>query len=237
MKKVALFCIPAHGHTNPMLPVAAELVRRGNTVRFYSFNAFKSKIEATGAEFVSCDFYLPELTEKEEAGLKSVSTTEMTIQDIHITLAMNDFLRDEIQSFKPDVVYTDSVCFWGKLNAWKYDIPMVVSTSTFAFNQLSSQYMKNSPRELAGLIFGLPRVSREVCFLLSKATMILILSFIPHGIFNRMRKASPTTMLLSVHRCFQKTNRIRKKTGRLFIFRWERLSMTDRISTASVLKL
>lgn len=142
MKKVALFCIPAHGHTNPMLPVAAELVRRGNTVRFYSFNEFKSKIEATGAEFVSCDFYLPELTEKEEAGLKSVSTTEMTIQDIHITLAMNDFLRDEIQSFKPDVVYTDSVCFWGKLNAWKYDIPMVVSTSTFAFNQLSSQYMK-----------------------------------------------------------------------------------------------
>ena len=96
MKKVALFCIPAHGHTNPMLPVAAELVRRGNTVRFYSFNEFKSKIEATGAEFVSCDFYLPELTEKEEAGLKSVSTTEMTIQDIHITLAMNDFLRDEI---------------------------------------------------------------------------------------------------------------------------------------------
>lgn len=91
MKKVALFCIPAHGHTNPMLPVAAELVRRGNTVRFYSFNEFKSKIEATGAEFVSCDFYLPELTEKEEAGLKSVSTTEMTIQDIHITLAMNDF--------------------------------------------------------------------------------------------------------------------------------------------------
>lgn len=53
MKKVALFCIPAHGHTNPMLPVAAELVRRGNTVRFYSFNEFKSKIEATGAaEFI-----------------------------------------------------------------------------------------------------------------------------------------------------------------------------------------
>ena len=94
-----------------MLPVAAELVRRGNTIRFYSFNEFKSKIEATGAEFISCDSYLPELTEKEESGLKSVSTTEMTIQDIRITLAMNDFLRDEFQSFKPDVVYTDSACF------------------------------------------------------------------------------------------------------------------------------
>ena len=33
-KRIAFFCIPAHGHTNPMLPVAAELVRRGHTVRF-----------------------------------------------------------------------------------------------------------------------------------------------------------------------------------------------------------
>ena len=50
MKRIAFFCISVHGHTNPMLPVAAKLVGRGNTVRFYSF---KSKIEATGAaEFI-----------------------------------------------------------------------------------------------------------------------------------------------------------------------------------------
>ena len=45
MKKIAFFCIPAHGHTNPMLPVAAELVRRGNAVRFYSFSEFEEKIK------------------------------------------------------------------------------------------------------------------------------------------------------------------------------------------------
>lgn len=145
-----------------MLPVAAELVKRGNAVRFYSFNEFETKIKATDAEFISCDSYLPELTEQEESGLKNVSATEMTIQDIRITLRMNAFLDEEFKMFCPDVVYTDSVCFWGKLNAWKHDVPMVVSTSTFAFNQMSSQYMKNSPRELAGLIFGLPRVSREL---------------------------------------------------------------------------
>ena len=162
MKRIALFCIPAHGHTNPMLPIAAELVQRGNKVRFYSFNEFKSKIDVTGAEFISCDSYLPKLTAEEEAGLKSVSSTEMTIQDIRITLAMNDFLHDEFLSFKPEVVFTDSVCFWGKLNAWKHDVPMVVSTSTFAFNQLSSQYMKNSPKELADMLFGLPKISKEL---------------------------------------------------------------------------
>lgn len=162
MKKIAFFCIPAHGHTNPMLPVAAELVRRGNAVRFYSFNEFGKKIKDAGAEFISCDPFLPELTEQEEAGLKNVSTTEMTVQDIRITLAMNDFLDQEFKSFQPDVVYTDSVCFWGKLNAWKHKVPMVVSTSTFAFNQMSSCYMKNSPKELADMIFGLPRISREL---------------------------------------------------------------------------
>ena len=162
MKRIAFFCIPAHGHTNPMLPVAAELVSRGNTVRFYSFNEFKSKIEASGAEFISCDAYLPKLTKKEEAELKNVSVTEMTIQGIRTTLAMDMFLHNEFLSFKPDVVYTDSVCFWGKLNAWKHGVPMVVSTSTFAFNQMSSQYMKNSPKELADMIFGLPKISKEL---------------------------------------------------------------------------
>ena len=74
MKKIFFFCIPAHGHTNPMLPVAAELVKRGNTVRFYSFNDFKDKIKTTGAEYISCDAHLPELTKQEESGLKKVSS-------------------------------------------------------------------------------------------------------------------------------------------------------------------
>lgn len=162
LKKIAFFCIPAHGHTNPMLPVAAELVRRGNIVRFYSFDEFETKIKATNAEFVSCDRFLPELTKQEEAGLKKVSSTEMTLQDIRITLNMDSFLSEEFAAFQPDVVYTDAVCFWGKLNAWKHKVPLVVSVSTFAFNQLSSQYMKNSPKEMADMIFGLPRISKEL---------------------------------------------------------------------------
>ena len=162
MKKIMLFCIPAHGHTNPMLAVAAALVRRGNAVRFYSFSQFEEKIRAAGAEYISCDRFLQELSAREEAALKEVSTTEMTLQDLRITKNMTDFLDSEYAEFRPDAVYTDSVCFWGKLSAWKYKVPMVVSTSTFAFNQLSSGYMKNSPKEIFGLIAGLPRIKREL---------------------------------------------------------------------------
>ena len=80
MKKIAVFCIPAHGHTNPILPVAAELTRRGHVVRFYSFEQFREKILATGAAFISCDRFLPEISAEAENRLKNVSVTEMTIQ-------------------------------------------------------------------------------------------------------------------------------------------------------------
>lgn len=161
MKKIMIFCIPAHGHTNPILPVAKELVQRGNEVRFYSFDEFREKILATGAEYISCDRFLGTLSQQEEQNIKNVNTTEMSIQDIRITIHMTDFLDSEYQSFQPDVIYSDSVCFWGKLSAWKHHVPLVTSTSTFAFNQLSSKYMKNTPKETAGLIFGLPKIQKE----------------------------------------------------------------------------
>ena len=161
MKKIMIFCIPAHGHTNPILPVARELVLRGDEVRFYSFDEFRDKIVQTGAEYVSCDRFLSKLSEREEENMKNVNTTEMSIQDIRITINMTGFLDSEYDSFKPDAVYSDSACFWGKLSAWKHHVPLVVSTSTFAFNQMSSQYMKNSPKEISGLIFGLPKVQKE----------------------------------------------------------------------------
>ena len=162
MKKVMVFCIPAHGHHNPTLPVVTELVKRGNAVRYYSFEEFREKIEKTGAEFFPCDAFLPELTQEEEQGLKRVSTTEMTVVDLRVTARMDGFLAEQVASFQPDVIFTDSVCFWGKLTARKYKIPMVVSTSTFAFNQASSRYMKNSFSEIVDLITGLGRVKAEL---------------------------------------------------------------------------
>lgn len=161
MKKIAFFSIPAHGHTNPMLPVAEELVKRGNIVRFYSFNEFEDKIRATGAEFISCDSHLPTLTEREELRIRNASVIEMMLHGIRISISINSFLDDEFNIFRPDIVYTDSVCFWGKLYAWKHNLPMVVSSSTFAFNQMSCRYIKNTFKETVDAIFGIQRVFRE----------------------------------------------------------------------------
>lgn len=162
MKKIMFFCIPAHGHHNPTLPVVAELVKRGNVVKYFSFEEFREKIENTGAEFIACDSFLPELSEEEEKAVKNVSTTEMTIADLKTTAAMDSFLQEQVTTFTPDVIVSDSVCFWGKLTARKYKIPLVVSTTTFAFNKYSSRYMKSSFAEIMDLIKGSGRVKAEL---------------------------------------------------------------------------
>ena len=162
MKNIMFFCIPAYGHHNPTIAVVKELVNRGNKVRYYSFHEFRDKIESTGAEFISCDTYLPEVSENIASGSATMSTTEMTIVDLQTTARMDGFLKEQVEEFKPDVIVSDSVCFWGKLTARKYKIPMVVSTTTFAFNKHSSKYMKSSIAEIKDLIQGNQRVKAEL---------------------------------------------------------------------------
>ena len=47
--KIAWFCIPAHGHTNPTLGIVKELTAAGHQVYYFSFEMFREKIEQAGA--------------------------------------------------------------------------------------------------------------------------------------------------------------------------------------------
>lgn len=160
--KIMWFCIPAHGHTNPTLEVVRELVSRGHVVRYYSFKDFRDVIEATGAEFVPCDAFLPPITDRDERRLRKVSTTEMSVQSFRATAMMDESLGRDVNRFSPDLVVSDSACFWGKLTAKKHRLPMVCSTTTFAFNRESSGYMQYSAAELTDMILGLPRLNWEM---------------------------------------------------------------------------
>ena len=160
--RVLWFCIPAFGHTNPTIEVVRELVRRGHEVRYYSFEDFREKIEGAGAEFVPCDAYLPPIDEKAERRLRKVSTTEMSVQSFRTVANLDPLVSADVASWRPDVVVTDSACFWGKLTAAKHGLPWVCSTTTFAFNQQSSKYMSHSAAEMADILFGLPRLNREI---------------------------------------------------------------------------
>jgi UDP:flavonoid glycosyltransferase YjiC (YdhE family) len=51
MARFLLCAMPAVGHVTPMLPLAAALVSRGHEVRCYTGEAFRDKVERTGATF------------------------------------------------------------------------------------------------------------------------------------------------------------------------------------------
>ena len=163
MSKIVFFCIPAHGHTNPTLGVVRELVRRGHQVKYYSYEPFRTVIEAAGADFVPCDAYDAQLgltpKDGERIGKDLAFSTHVLVET---TLALNDMVCRDMAAWQPDCIVADSMAAWGKAVALKLGIPFVSSTTTFAFNQESAKIMKQSFRELLAFFAAMPKINRDV---------------------------------------------------------------------------
>lgn len=162
MRKIVFFCIPAHGHTNPTIPVVEELINRGHEVWYYSFLPFKDRIEATGAKFIPCDAFLPPISEEEiekKAGKDFAALIEMVADT---TIALDEKVCKELKEFQPDCIVSDSLAFWGKLFARKLGIKYICSTTTFAFNEFSAKLMKPGLREMLRMITGMPRINKKM---------------------------------------------------------------------------
>jgi UDP:flavonoid glycosyltransferase YjiC (YdhE family) len=88
--KIAWFCIPAHGHTNPTLGLIKTLTEAGHQIWYFSFEEFREKIENAGATFISCDGYDFEMEDKGNAdrvGKDKVYATELLVSS---TLALDE---------------------------------------------------------------------------------------------------------------------------------------------------
>ena len=160
--KIAWFCIPAHGHTNPTLGLVKELTSAGHQVFYFSFEMFREKIEQAGAEFISCDAYDFDMEDRENAdrvGKDKVFATELLVSS---TLALDEMATMKIGEIKPDVIVSDSVAFWGKLAAMKHRVPYVSSTTTFAFNRYSAKYMRETPWDIAKMLLAMPRINKQI---------------------------------------------------------------------------
>ncbi len=163
MSKIVFFCIPAHGHTNPTLGVVRELVGRGHEVWYYSYEAFREKIEAAGAKFIACDTYDMEQNLKpEDAARVGKDLAFSTRILVDTTLALDDMVCKAMEELQPDCIVADSMAVWGKAIAKKLGIPFVSSTTTFAFNKHSAQIMKQSMGELFRMIFSMPSINKDM---------------------------------------------------------------------------
>ena len=163
MSKIAFFCIPAHGHTNPTLEVVKELIHQGHEVKYYSYECMKEKIISTGADYISCDRY--DFKQKLTAadGKRIGEDISFAIEVlVNSTLAMDDALLEQIKQWKPDCIVADSMALWGKLIAKKLNIPFVSSTTTFAFNKDSAKVMKGSLRDFFKVILQMIKAKRHI---------------------------------------------------------------------------
>ena len=156
------FCsIPAHGHVNPTLPLVSELTARGHRIFYYETEEFRGKIEASGAQFISIEPYMPPAPKNIDkvAGKDFAALIEMVTDT---ALGLEQRFAEDIAREKPDLIIGDSVCFWGKLLAKKHGVPFVCSTTTFAFNQHSAKRMKQGICEILRMILGMPRIEKAL---------------------------------------------------------------------------
>ena len=128
MAKIAYIGLPAHGHTNPTLPVMKALVQRGHEVLYYNAESFREKLRPTGVDFRPLPEPMP--TERE------VSEAMRELIDASVLLAgisprLTRYMIDELGREKPDVVIYDSVAMWGYIAARTHGIPQICSITTF----------------------------------------------------------------------------------------------------------
>ena len=163
MSKIAFFCIPAFGHTNPTLEVVKELIKRGNEVWYYSCNMMKECIEATGAKFISCDKYGMQKSFAPEnfvrMGKNVVYCKEVLA---NMTLALEEAITEDMKNWQPDCIVSDSFAYWGKMIALKLGIPFISSTTTFALNKYSTRVIQESFGQKIKMLFSMRKAIKSL---------------------------------------------------------------------------
>ncbi|MCB0000216.1 MAG: hypothetical protein KDE56_30840 [Anaerolineales bacterium] len=131
MAKIAYVGLPAHGHTNPTLPVVQALVERGHEVLYYNAEWFRDKVAPTGITFRPLPEPLPTEREISEA-LRQLIHASLIIARMspHLTR----FLIQEFAQERPDLVIYDSVAMWGYIAARTHHIPQICFSTTFVMD-------------------------------------------------------------------------------------------------------
>lgn len=134
-----LFNLPYEGHLNPCLPIAEELVSRGDRVIVYAPEAFRQRFEATGAEFR--DFPCEETARGQ--GVLTLAHWQLDVS----RRSMQRLVRDAAEE-GATYVLSDYACHWGHALAQHLHLPLIVLHSTYP-----AAFLKISP--VRALLFEL----------------------------------------------------------------------------------
>ena len=128
MSNWMFFGSPLFGHTNPTLPVVAELVKRGEHIVYYNADRFEAAICSTGAEFRAYKNF-PTVPEP-------ISTRMVDVVPI-LAEAEEVFLADELEAIRgehTDFVIHDCLAIWGATATRVLGVPRIASIPTLLVN-------------------------------------------------------------------------------------------------------
>jgi hypothetical protein len=131
MPKIAYIGLPAHGHTNPTLPVMKELVERGHEVLYYNAEWFRAKVEPTGVTYRPLPEPLPTEREVSEALHELIDASSIISR---IAPHLTRFLINEFEQERPHLVIYDSTAMWGYIAARTHNIPNICFVTTFVLD-------------------------------------------------------------------------------------------------------
>lgn len=128
MSKILFINLSSHGHINPTLGVAKELIEKGNEVTYLLPENFREKVESIGAKFKSYN--------------SSLDLSKITFLDGSKDLILNylktfeELIKIILNSReKYDCIVYDQLLAAVELIGKKLNIPTVCSITTFVFNE------------------------------------------------------------------------------------------------------
>ncbi len=138
MAKGIFFSMPAYGHVNPTLAVVAELVRRGNSIIYYSTEEFQPRIEKTGSIFRNYQTSISFDHHQIDHNTFRLSTRLLMVTQEMIPALIEQLIKDD-----PDYIIYDTMSPWGKYLASILNIPSIRSIPIFLFDRKTLLSMKS----------------------------------------------------------------------------------------------
>ncbi|MEV2243834.1 macrolide family glycosyltransferase [Streptomyces sp. NPDC049970] len=140
---IAFFNYAAHGHVNPTLPVVAELVRRGNRVTYVVASQFADVVAATGAEVLAYESVVPKSwsTVAIPAKITGDDMAEAAVGHLSEAFAPLPQAVRRFEDDRPGLMVYDAFGFAaGRLLARKWELPSVLTATTFVVGDHSNPY-------------------------------------------------------------------------------------------------
>ena len=136
MANILMINVPFHGHVNPTIAIATELVNRGHKLTYLISEEFREKIEPTGANIIVYN-----------------NVKEIGLPPMGMRLIMKGIYETALRIGKEyDCIIYEFMFFMGKQLGDTLNIPIIRLISMFAFNKYTIMTKLKNPEKSSLLL-------------------------------------------------------------------------------------